>query len=166
MNAPDQSFNLWLPDVAATERLGAALGQRLTAGAVLGLVGNLGAGKTSLVRGLARGLGVDDPDAVASPTYLLVIEHPGPLPLLHMDAYLPGKLTGFLADGGLDYLADCRGVMAVEWGDRLRSVLPGHTVWVTLTAHCQGGVDGRLARVENVGGLRDPDGLRESTICP
>lgn len=159
-------LDFWLPDPSATERLGEALGQRLAPGAVLALVGELGAGKTSLVRGLARGLGVDDPDAVASPTYLLVVEHPGPVPLLHMDAYLPGKLQGFLADGGLDYLADSRGVVAVEWGDRLRLALPEYTLWLTLTVHCQGRIEGRRARLENVAALRDVAGLGETVRCP
>src|SRR5678815_3573103 len=107
-------------DPAATERLGEWLGRQLAAGDTLGLVGDLGAGKTTLVRGLARGLGLDDPDAVSSPTYLLVVEHPGQVRLLHADAYLPGKLSGFLADGGLEYLFDPSAVVVVEWADRVR----------------------------------------------
>ncbi len=127
------------PDPAATERLGEWLGGRLRAGDVLGLVGDLGAGKTTLVRGLARGLRLEDPDAVASPTYLLVVEHPGPTPLVHADAYLPAKLEGFLADGGLDYLHDRAAVVAVEWADRMRNMLPGNTLWVTFTTEPGGG---------------------------
>ena len=154
------ALTFWLPDAAATEQLGVELGRRLRAGATLALVGDLGAGKTCLVRGLARGLGVDDPEAVASPTYLLVIEHPGPTPLLHMDAYLPGKLQGFLADGGLDYLAERRAVVAVEWGDRLRGVLPPDTVWLSLLPAQRDGVDGRKAELQNADAVEDLDGLR------
>lgn len=150
---------LWLPDETATEAFGEALGRRLSGGTVLALAGELGAGKTCLVRGLARGLGVDDPDAVASPTYLLVVEHPGPVPLLHMDAYLPGKLEGFLADGGLDYLGEHRGVVAVEWADRLRDVLPAGALWITLARATRHGVDGRVVRLENAALVRDLDGL-------
>lgn len=160
------ALSWWLPDSDATERLGEEIGRRLVAGTVLGLVGELGAGKTCLVRGLARGLGVDEPDAVTSPTYLLVVEHPGRIPLLHMDAYLPGKLRGFLADGGLDYLADRGGVVAVEWGDRLRDLLPADTVWLTLTEHRRDGVDGRSAVLENPGALRDLAGLTRSMAPP
>jgi len=152
-------FEVWLPDAHATERFGEELGRRLGPGAVLALVGDLGAGKTCLVRGLARGLGVDDPDAVSSPTYLLAMEHPGPVPLLHLDAYLPAKLQGFLADGGLDYVHDHAGVVAVEWGDRLRAVLPAATVWVTLIPATRNGVDGRRASLHNVGAVRDAAGL-------
>ena len=121
------------PDPAATERLGEWLGARLAPGDVLALVGDLGAGKTTLVRGLARGLGADDPDSVSSPTYLLVVEHPGRVPLLHADAYLPAKLQGFLDDGGLDYLLQPRAVVVVEWAQRIRKYLPDHALWLELS---------------------------------
>jgi tRNA threonylcarbamoyladenosine biosynthesis protein TsaE len=126
-----------------TERLGEDLGRRLAAGDVLALVGELGAGKTTLARGVARGLGVDDPDAVASPTYLLVVEHPGPVPLRHADAYLPQKLAGFLADGGLDYLFDASAVTVLEWADRVADLVPEHALWCELTVPSAGG--GRVA---------------------
>jgi tRNA threonylcarbamoyladenosine biosynthesis protein TsaE len=103
------------------------------------LVGELGAGKTTLVRGLARGLGVDDAEAVSSPTYLLVVEHPGPVPLLHADAYLPDKLRGFLDDGGLDYLLSPRCVSVVEWGDLVQNCLPDSTLWVELSVAADAG---------------------------
>src|SRR5262249_58158420 len=86
------------PDPAATERLGEALGRRLRPGDAVALVGELGAGKTALARGLGRGLGVDDAEAIASPTYLVVVEHAGPVRMLHADAYLPQKLAAFLQD--------------------------------------------------------------------
>jgi tRNA threonylcarbamoyladenosine biosynthesis protein TsaE len=126
-------------DPSATERLGQCLGERLRAGDVVGLVGELGAGKTTFVRGLARGLGTEDPDAVCSPTYLLVVEHPGRVRLLHADAYLPAKLQGFLDDGGLDYLLDPRAVIVVEWADRIPKHLPESTLWVSIDLAPDGG---------------------------
>lgn len=126
-------------DPAATERLGEWLGEHLVPGDTLGLCGELGAGKTTLVRGLARGLLLDDPEAISSPTYLLVVEHPGPKPLLHADAYLPQKLAGFLDDGGLDYLLDERAVVVVEWADRVRAFLPPETLWLELSLAPDGG---------------------------
>ncbi len=137
---------------AATERLGEALGRQLRRGQCLALCGELGAGKTCLARGVGRGLGLADADAVCSPTYLLVVEHPGPLPMLHVDAYLPGKTAAFLADGGVDYLTGAGGVVVVEWADRLARLLPSETLWVTLTP---GAVDGQPARrvaIEDRGG--------------
>ena len=128
-----------LPDPAATERFGVWLGQHLAPGDVVGLIGELGAGKTTLVRGIAVGLGSTDPDAVSSPTYLLVVEHPGRTPLLHADAYLPKKLEGFLEDGGLDYLLDPRAVLVVEWGQRIAKHLPARTLWIAFTMPADGG---------------------------
>ncbi|MFY9345492.1 MAG: tRNA (adenosine(37)-N6)-threonylcarbamoyltransferase complex ATPase subunit type 1 TsaE [Planctomycetota bacterium] len=131
-------------DPAATERLGAWLGQHLRPGDAVGLIGELGSGKTTLVRGLARGLGLDDPDAVHSPTYLLVVEHPGPIRLLHADAYLPGKLLAFLADGGLEYLFDPLAVAVVEWADTIAKHMPARTLWVELAVAPGGGRTVRL----------------------
>jgi len=120
-------------DANRTERLGELVGERLQPGDTVALSGSLGAGKTTFVRGLARGLAVDDPDAVSSPTYLLVIEHDGEIPLLHADAYLPAKLEGFLEDGGLEYLFDATKVVVVEWADRVRKHLPEKVLWVELS---------------------------------
>ena len=139
---------LWLPDEAATVALGRALGERLRAGDTLALGGDLGAGKTCLVRGVAVGLGIDDPEAVQSPTYLLVMEHPGPTPLLHVDAYLPDKTRAFLADGGETYLFDRNGVVAVEWAERIGEFLPARTLWLRLEPG-SAGRGGRIARVSD-----------------
>jgi tRNA threonylcarbamoyladenosine biosynthesis protein TsaE len=134
-----------LEDAEATEALGRRLGQHLRAGQGLALVGDLGAGKTCLARGVGAGLGLDDPRAVCSPTYLLVVEHPGPTPMIHVDAYLPEKTRAFLEDGGLDYLDETPGVVVVEWADRLVEWLPEATLWVTLTP----GGGGREAVLED-----------------
>lgn len=145
------------PDPSATERLGEWLGQNLRAGDTLGLVGDLGAGKTTLVKGLARGLELDDPTAISSPTYLLVLEHSGPKPLRHADAYLPEKLTAFLNDGGLDYLLDGASVVAVEWADRVRELLPDNTLWAHLRVGADRGrvVELRCNEAETFAFLRD-----------
>ena len=127
-----QEVRLALADADATHRLGVRLGERLRAGDALALVGDLGAGKTTLARGVACGLAVDDPDGVSSPTYLLVVEHGGPVPMLHADAYLPAKLAAFLGDGGGEYLFDAAAVAVVEWADRVRNMLPSRTLWVRL----------------------------------
>lgn len=137
MNLPARLF---LPaDPAATERLGEQLGERLRPGDAVALVGEMGAGKTTLVRGLARGLRVLDAAAVQSPTYLLVLEYEGPVRLLHADAYLPQKLAGFLADGGLEYLFDPTAVAVVEWAEHIREHLPRRTLWVELALAPSGG---------------------------
>jgi tRNA threonylcarbamoyladenosine biosynthesis protein TsaE len=136
-------------DPAATERLGEWFGRHLVRGDVVGLVGELGAGKTTFVRGLARGLAIDDPAAVSSPTYLLVVEHPGAVRLLHADAYLPDKLRAFLEDGGLDYLFDGDAVVVVEWAQRIADRMPARSIWLEMSLAPGGG---RIVDVRAPGG--------------
>jgi tRNA threonylcarbamoyladenosine biosynthesis protein TsaE len=106
---------------AATESFGEQLGRVLPAGALVLLDGELGSGKTAFVRGLARGLGVED--RVASPTYALLQTYTGRLELSHLDAWMEGRERAFLLDGGLDALAG-GGVSVIEWASRVIDVLP------------------------------------------
>ena len=98
-----------------TEQAGERLGRSLLPGDVLLLAGDLGAGKTTLVRGLARGLGVEG--AVQSPTFQLVRVHAGAIPLGHVDLYRLDS-DADLGELGLDELLE-EGVVVVEWGSRL-----------------------------------------------
>lgn len=105
-----------------TRRIAAALAPSLHPGAVLLLSGDLGAGKTAFVRGLAEGLGID-PAEVTSPTFTLVHEYRGGrLPLIHVDLYRLDRAD--LDDIGLDQDLAARGVTAVEWAERLSRHLP------------------------------------------
>lgn len=106
-----------------TEAAGEELGRGLRKGDVVLLKGELGAGKTTFVRGIARGTGSTAP--VASPTFQLVRIYPGRLQLAHVDLYRIEDSTE-LADLGLDELAD-DGAVVVEWGDRLTSPLVGRS---------------------------------------
>jgi tRNA threonylcarbamoyladenosine biosynthesis protein TsaE len=105
----------------ATRALGEALGRALPPGTVVALEGELGAGKTAFVQGLARGLGVRDP--VTSPTYALMQSYQGDVDLHHFDAYMEGRERALLSDGGLEWL-HAGGVAAIEWADRIADVLP------------------------------------------
>ena len=98
-----------------TEALGEELGRRLRPGDLVLLVGELGAGKTTFVRGAARGVGSEAP--VASPTFQLVRVYPGRTQLAHVDLYRIEASAEF-RDLGLDELLD-QGAVIVEWGDRL-----------------------------------------------
>lgn len=100
---------------AETERAGTLLGERLRQGDVVLLVGELGAGKTTFVRGVARGTGSSSD--VASPTFQLVRIYPGRVQLAHVDLYRV-ESSSELRDLGLDELAD-GGAVVVEWGERL-----------------------------------------------
>jgi len=106
---------------AETEALGEHLGRAARAGDVLALWGELGAGKTTLVRGIARGLGIAAAE-VTSPTFVIVHEHEGRLPLFHVDLYRLGP--GDLGSTGWDEGIATGAVTAIEWPDRLGDALP------------------------------------------
>ena len=109
--------------VRGTLGLGRRLAERLGRGDLVALVGELGAGKTVLVRGLARGLGVGDERAVSSPTYVLVQEYAGRLPVFHIDLYRMVDAAGEVAQLGLEEMLEA-GVVLVEWADRAEDALP------------------------------------------
>lgn len=108
-------------DEQATEALGEAIGRAAMPGLVVTLDGDLGAGKTCFVRGLARGLGVAG--EVSSPTYALMATYSGRLVLHHYDAWMEGRERAFLADGGAEEF-DGTGVAAIEWADNVANALP------------------------------------------
>ncbi len=111
-----------------TERLGEDLARDLRSGDVVALVGELGAGKTTFVKGLARGLFVRED--VISPSFLLARTYEGTLPLHHLDLYRLGG-AGEMAEAGLlTYLPPEEGVTVVEWADRALAVLPSTAILV------------------------------------
>ena len=112
-----------------TQVLGERLGRRLGPGDVVACIGPLGAGKTCFLQGLARGLGVTTD--VTSPTFVLVNQYRGRLPVYHVDAYRTGSLTE-LVDLGLEEMLHGQGVTVVEWADKLLPLLPPRTVTVTI----------------------------------
>ena len=132
--------------VEQTEALGARLAGALGPGAVVAFTGDLGAGKTAFIRGLARGLGV--PGRVTSPTFTIVDEHEGGrLPLFHFDLYRLGGADELYDIGWEDYLAR-GGVCAVEWSERMEDALEPGAVRVDIR---RGGDDGqRLITIEGV----------------
>lgn len=113
--ASTTSLELVTGSAAETEAAAERLAAHLRPGDLLLLAGPMGAGKTTFVRGLARGLGTVD--AVMSPTFQLVRIYRGPVQLAHADLYRVGE-TGELAALGFDELLD-QGVLVIEWGDRL-----------------------------------------------
>ncbi len=114
-----------------TERLGEELAELLQPGDVLALCGELGSGKTCFVRGVARGLGVDE-GLVASPSFTLVNEYPGRMPLYHVDFYRLRGMDDVESIGFREYLAS-GGAVAVEWADRVREAIPPEALWIHFT---------------------------------
>jgi tRNA threonylcarbamoyladenosine biosynthesis protein TsaE len=134
MEAPSREF------VAATaeemRRLGARLGRRLQPGDVLALVGPLGSGKTTFTQGLAEGLEVPPDRHVASPTFALVNEHPGRVPLVHADFYRIERREE-LRELGLEDGYD-RAATALEWADRFPEMVPADHLAITFRVEGDG----------------------------
>ena len=115
-----------------TEALGARLAAALHSGSVVAYQGGLGMGKTAFTRGLARGLGYTG--RVTSPTFTIVNEYPGTVPLFHFDVYRLEDSDALFDIGWDDYL-ERGGVCAVEWSENIADALPEDTVFVRIRRH-------------------------------
>lgn len=113
-----------LSSLEATLQLGAAIGARLKGGEVLELSGDIGAGKTSFVKGVGRGLAIGE--VIQSPTFTIsrVYKTPGNITLYHYDFYRLNE-AGIMRDELAESLEDPSGVVALEWDDTVRDILPG-----------------------------------------
>ena len=114
---------------AETIQEGAKLGRNLLPGAVIALYGELGAGKTAFTRGLASGLGIAM--NVSSPTFTIVNEYPGDIPLFHFDMYRLND-ENELFDIGWDEYLERGGVCAVEWSEKVKAAFPPGTLTVRI----------------------------------
>jgi len=116
--------------VEETQAFGEKLGRALRAGDVVALHGELGTGKTTLIQGLARGLGLGA-DAVKSPTFVLMREYPGAVPLIHIDGYrLEGAPSVAWLD--LDLMFSPQKITVIEWAERFEGLLPEDAVTLQL----------------------------------
>ena len=118
-----------LTSEAETQKLGRALGEAAQPGLVVALVGNLGAGKTRFTQAAAEGLDIPR-EAVNSPTFVLIHEYEGRLPVYHFDTYRLADIDEFLELGADEYMAG-GGVCFIEWADRMEDVLPKDRLTVT-----------------------------------
>ena len=142
-------LTLALPDEAATLALGAALAANLAPGMVIWLEGDLGAGKTTLVRGLLRAAGETGP--VKSPTYTLVEVHVvSGLHFYHFDFYRFNQAEEYL-DAGLDEYFSESGICLVEWPDKVAPYLPAAAMRIELRVEQNAGGEGRTARITALG---------------
>ena len=113
-------MKILLADTEATLRLGITLGESLTPGSVILLEGDLGAGKTTLVQGIGKGLGIAEP--IVSPTFTLINEYTeGRLPLYHLDLYRlePQEVAALNLESYWEGVEVIPGIVAVEWAERL-----------------------------------------------
>lgn len=126
---PPSEITFELSSESATQQLGRALGETAQPGLVVALVGNLGAGKTRFVQAAAEGLDIPR-EAVNSPTFVLIHEYEGRLPVYHFDTYRLGDIDEFLELGADEYMSG-DGVCFIEWADRMEEVLPRDRLNIT-----------------------------------
>src|SRR2546422_936738 len=132
--------------LAETEAFGQRLAAHLFPGAVVALIGTLGAGKTHLVRAIAEGLDIPNSAVVNSPTFVLIQEYQARLPIYHFDAYRLQSEAEFFDLGAHEYFQS-NGICLVEWADRVPGCLPADHLSVTLQ------VTGELSRRVTVEGF-------------
>ncbi len=116
---------------AYTFQFGKNLGMHLVPGDVVALVGELGAGKTTLTQGIVRGLGVGEEHYIGSPTFTLINEYAGRMPVYHLDFYrieTPSEIVNL----GLEEYLHGEGVAVIEWADKIEALLPEDHVKITL----------------------------------
>src|SRR5579884_1901230 len=126
------TLTLEIASLAETEAFGRRLGRALFPGAIVALIGTLGAGKTHLVRAIAEGLDIPDARVVSSPTFVLIQEYDARLPIYHFDAYRLRSEAEFADLGAHEYFQG-RGVCLIEWADRVPRSLPEEHLEVRLT---------------------------------
>lgn len=113
-----------------TIELGQTLGGKTDSGALICLYGELGSGKTTLVKGIAKGLGITE--KITSPSYLLMKKYGGKTPLFHIDLFRIDSPDEAIEVGIDDHLIDPEGVVAVEWAERIKKILPEERIDVRL----------------------------------
>lgn len=118
-----------LTDAKMTEELGRRVGKALRPGDIIAFYGGLGAGKTTFIRGLAEGMGLSA--RVSSPTFTIVNEYLGPVPLFHFDMYRLSGEDELFEIGWEDYL-DRGGVCAVEWSENVEEIFPEGTIRIAI----------------------------------
>ena len=136
-NSPEETFEL-----------GRQLGQKVTAGEVYTLIGDLGVGKTVLTQGIAKGLGIDEP--INSPTFTIVqIYESGRIPFYHFDVYRIGDVEEMDEIGFDDYVYG-EGLTMIEWANLIEEILPEHYSQITIEKDLERGFDYRRITIEEI----------------
>ena len=120
---------IYLENEEKTREIGSKLGELLTPKSVICLIGDLGAGKTTMTQSLARALGVDD--YITSPTFTIVNEYEGKMPLYHFDVYRIGS-SEEMYDIGFDEYIDGEGVCIIEWANLIEDILPDEYLYIEM----------------------------------
>ena len=123
-----------------TKQIAAEITKKLKPGSVICMYGDLGAGKTAFVQGMARALGIDEP--VTSPTFTIVNEYYGTLPLYHFDVYRIGS-SEEMYEIGFDEYINGNGICVIEWAELIEDILPEDSIRITIRKNIEKGEDYR-----------------------
>lgn len=127
-----ESYSISIHSLSETEQLGALLGENAEAGGVYCLNGDLGAGKTTLTQFIAKAMNLDGDHYVSSPSFAILHEYPGKVPLYHMDFYRLYDSDDVIALGFEEYFYK-DGLCVIEWSERASDILPDEQLTITLT---------------------------------
>ena len=130
MENRNQTFKTENPE--ETQTLGEKLGKTLNRGDVIALVGDLGTGKTCLTQGIARGIGIAPDEVVNSPSYILINEYNGDIPIYHIDLYRLEN-SEEIAELGLSEYIEGDGICIIEWAERMSDLLPDTCIKIHIT---------------------------------
>jgi len=114
----------------ATRQLGRNLGKNLFAGSIVALIGELGSGKTTLVQGIGQGLRIKS--LIKSPSFVIIHEYNGSLPLYHFDLYRLDKIEEIFSLGYEEYFYQKKGVVVIEWAEKIKDLLPAEYLQINL----------------------------------
>jgi tRNA threonylcarbamoyladenosine biosynthesis protein TsaE len=131
MSEPASNLTVTSRNPEETFRIGRIIGRNLIEKDVVALVGELGAGKTCLTQGIARGLGVPDEYQITSPSFTLINEYQGRMMLYHFDLYRLARASE-MDDMGYEEYIFGRGATVIEWADRATGILPDETLFVSI----------------------------------
>ena len=144
----NETFKTETPE--ETQALGEKLGKTLKQGDVIALIGDLGTGKTCLTQGIARGVGISPDEIVSSPSYILINEYSGTVPIYHIDLYRLEN-SEEIAELGLSEYVEGDGICIIEWAERMADALPDTCIKIHIT-------------VAETNASYDPSGAHESIL--
>jgi tRNA threonylcarbamoyladenosine biosynthesis protein TsaE len=126
----NKKFELRTYNEGETRKLGEIIGRNLDPGDIVALIGDLGAGKTCMTKGLAKSLGVSDQYEITSPTFTIINEYPGIMTFWHVDVYRLESSRDMI-DAGFEDLFSSSGVVVIEWAEKILDILPPNTLFIT-----------------------------------
>jgi tRNA threonylcarbamoyladenosine biosynthesis protein TsaE len=126
----NKKFELRTNSEGETRKLGEIIGRNLDQGDIVAMIGDLGAGKTCMTKGLAKSLGVSDQYEITSPTFTIINEYPGIMTFWHVDAYRLESSRDMI-DAGFEDFFSSGGVVVIEWAEKILDILPPNTLFIT-----------------------------------